>query len=350
MINDAVFEDLLATFGKSATTLDNKKLPEHKLGFLSTGCGTLDFSLGGGVPYGRLTEILGWQSSGKSVIAANLLASCQKKGGIAIMLDTENSLLSGWANTLGVDDKKLLILNTKYLEDAFDQIEIACEFAKKNKLPACLVVDSLSVLPGKKQLESEKTEDTKALGIEARIVSSALKKINKIIWDSQVALVLVSQIREKIGVMFGNPETTPHGNAIKFYSSVRIKTHAKGFIYPKTAKDDPSGMECRVTIMKNKMSRPRAPIEMDILFDSGIDKAKDAIMLGIKLEKIIFHKGGYYEYKGEKLRMAQFREKFKIELDDGSLLKEITSEADPDSIENEDTITEDTNTNETLTL
>jgi recombination protein RecA len=347
-MNDEIFNDLLATFGKSGSTLDKKKLPEHKLGFLSTGCGTLDFSLGGGVPYGRLTEILGWQSSGKSVIAANLLASCQKKGGIAIMLDTENSLLSGWANTLGVDDKKLLILNTKYLEDAFDQIETACEFAKKNKLPACLVVDSLSVLPGKKQLESEKTEDTKALGIEARIVSSALKKINKIIWDSQVALVLVSQIREKIGVMFGNPETTPHGNAIKFYSSVRIKTHAKGFIYPKTAKDDPSGMECRVTIMKNKMSRPRAPIEMDILFDAGIDKAKDAIMLGIKLEKIIFHKGGYYEYKGERLRMAQFREKFKVELEDGSLLKEITSEADPDSIEPE--TSEDTNTKETLTL
>ena len=347
-MKDEVFNDLLATFGKSGSTLDKKKLPEHKLGFLSTGCGTLDFSLGGGVPYGRLTEILGWQSSGKSVIAANLLASCQKKGGIAIMLDTEHSLLSGWAKTLGVDDKKLLILNTKYLEDAFDQIETACEFAKKNKLPACLVVDSLSVLPGKKQLESEKTEDTKALGIEARIVSSALKKINKIIWDSQVALVLVSQIREKIGVMFGNPETTPHGNAIKFYSSVRIKTHAKGFIYPKTAKDDPSGMECRVTIMKNKMSRPRAPIEMDILFDAGIDKAKDAIMLGIKLEKIIFHKGGYYEYKGEKLRMAQFREKFKIELDDGSLLKDITSEADPDSIEPDES--EDTNTKETLTL
>ena len=107
-----IFEDLLATFGKEGTTLDNKKLPEHKLGFLSTGCGTLDFSLGGGVPYGRLTEILGWQSSGKSVIAANLLASCQKKGGIAIMLDTEHSLLSGWAKTLGVDDKKLL--NLKY--------------------------------------------------------------------------------------------------------------------------------------------------------------------------------------------------------------------------------------------
>jgi recombination protein RecA len=128
--------------------------------------------------------------------------------------------------------------------------------------------------------------------------------------------------------MFGNPETTPHGNAIKFYASVRVKTHSKGFIYPKTAKDDPSGMECRVTIMKNKMARPRAPIEMDILFDSGIDKAKDAIMLGIKLEKIIFHKGGYYEYKGEKLRMAQFREKFETELNDGSLLADITSGSD----------------------
>ncbi len=338
MINDTVFEDLLATFGKEATTLDNKKLPEHKLGFLSSGSGALDFSLGGGVPYGRLTEILGWQSSGKSVIAANLLASCQKKGGIAIMLDTENSMLAGWANTLGIDDKKLLILNTKYLEDAFDKIEIACEFAKKNKLPACLVVDSLSVLPGKKQLESEKTEDTKALGMEARIVSSALKKINKVIWDSQVALILVSQIREKIGVMFGNPETTPHGNAIKFYSSVRIKTHSKGFIIDKKTSDDPIGMECRVTIMKNKMARPRAPIEMDILFDSGIDKVKDTVMLGIKLEKIIFHKGGYYEYKGEKLRMAQFKEKFKTELEDGSLLKDITSGAELPEVESIDSM------------
>jgi recombination protein RecA len=343
-MKDEIFEDLLATFGKEGTTLNNKKLPEHKLGFLSTGCGTLDYSLGGGIPYGRLTEILGWQSSGKSVLAANMLASCQKNGGIAIMLDAEHSLLSGWAKILGVDDKRLLILNAKYLEDAFDKVETACKFAKKNKLPACLVVDSLSVLPGKKQLESEKTEDTKALGMEARIVSSALKKINKIIWDSQVALILVSQIREKIGVMFGNPETTPHGNAIKFYSSVRIKTHAKGFIYPKTAKDDPIGMECRVTIVKNKMSRPRAPIEMDILFDSGIDKVKDAIMLGIKLEKIIFHKGGYYEYKGEKLRMAQFKERFQVELDDGSLYEDIISgtELPDEEVESDTTDTENT--------
>lgn len=349
-MKDEIFEDLLSTFGKEGTTLDTKKLPEHKLGFLSTGCGTLDFSLGGGVPYGRLTEILGWESSGKSVLAANLLANCQKNGGIAIMLDTEHSLLSGWAKTLGVDDKKLLILNANYLEDAFDKIETACEFAKKHKLPACLVVDSLSVLPGKKQLESEKTEDTKALGMEARIVSSALKKINKIIWDSQVALVMVSQIREKIGVMFGNPETTPHGNAIKFYASVRIKTHSKGFIYPSTAKDDPSGMECRVTIVKNKMSRPRAPIEMDILFDSGIDKVKDALMLGIKLEKIIFHKGGYYEYKGEKLRMSKFKERFQAELDDGSLYKDIISGIEHIEVESETTNTEKTNIEKTLTL
>lgn len=323
-MKDEIFDDLLLTFGKSASSLENKKLPEHKLGFISSGSGALDHSLNGGIPYGRITEIYGWQSTGKSIFAANMLASCQRNGGIAIMLDTENSLLSGWSKKLGIDPKKLLILDAKYLEDAFDKIEIACEFAKKNKLPACLVVDSLSVLPCKKQLDPDKkTEDKSALGEEARIVSKALRKINKLIWDSQVSLILVSQIREKIGVMFGNPETTPHGNSIKFYSSVRLRTHNKGFITDKKISDDPLGMECRVTIAKNKMGPPKSPVEIDILYDSGIDKAKDAIMLGIKLNKIIFHKGGYYEYKEEKLRMAQFRVKFKDDLEDGSLLEDI---------------------------
>ena len=325
--NENIFNDLLASFGKDASTLKDKPLPEHKLGFLSTGSMTLDWSLGGGVPYGRLTEIFGWQSSGKSILAANLLASCQKKGGLAIMLDTENSLLSGWATTLGLDDSKLLILSSKYLEDAFDKIIIACEFAKSKKIQACLVVDSISVLPSKAQLESEKIEDTKALGEEARIVSKALRKINKIIWDSKVALILVSQIREKIGVMFGNPETTPYGNSIKFYSCVRVKTHNKGFIYPKNVvKDDPIGMECRLSVIKNKMSQPRGPVEVDVLYSKGFDNIKDTVMLGIKLEKIMFHKGGFYEYKGEKYRLTKFGEKFKKQIEDGSLVESFYSE------------------------
>jgi recombination protein RecA len=337
MNEDEMFEDLLLTFGKAGTALSNKKLPEHKLGFLSTGSAALDYSLGGGIPFGRMTEIFGWQSSGKSIYAANMLASCQRLGGIAIMLDTEYSLLSGWATKLGINPDKLLILESNYLEDAFDKIEIACEFAKKNKVPACLVVDSLSVLPAKKQLEPGKTEDTKALGIEARIVSSALKKINKLIWNSQVALILVSQIREKIGVMFGSPETTPMGNSIKFYASVRLKTHSKGFIYLDNKKsEDPIGMETRITIIKNKMDQPRSPVEIDISYTDGIDKFKDAIMLGIKLEKIVFHKGGYYEYKGEKLRMKQFKERFQESLDDGSFVKELTREDVLEVVKDED--------------
>jgi recombination protein RecA len=240
------------------------------------------------------------------------------------MLDTEYSLLSGWAEKLGINPDKLLILESQYLEDAFDKIETACEFARKNKVPACLVVDSLSVLPCKKQLEADKTEDVKDLGLEARIVSKALKKINKLIWNSQVALILVSQIREKIGVMFGSPETTPMGNSIKFYASVRLKTHSKGFIYPDNKKsEDPIGMETRMTIIKNKMAQPRSPVEIDISYETGIDKAKDAIMLGIKLDKIVFHKGGYYEYEGEKLRMKQFKEKFHKSLEDGSFVAEL---------------------------
>jgi recombination protein RecA len=344
MTKDDVFDDLLLTFGKEGSALSNKKLPEHKLGFLSTGSGALDYSLGGGIPYGRMTEIFGWQSSGKSIYAANMLASCQKAGGIAIMLDTEYSLLSGWAEKLGLNPDKLLVLESQYLEDAFDKIETACEFAKKNKIQACLVVDSLSVLPCKKQLEADKTEELKDLGLEARIVSKALKKINKLIWNSQVALILVSQIREKIGVMFGSPETTPMGNSIKFYASVRLKTHSKGFIYPDNKKsEDPIGMETRMTIVKNKMAQPRSPVEIDISYTTGIDKAKDAIMLGIKLEKIVFHKGGYYEYKGEKLRMKQFKEKFHESLEDGSFVKELLTEEvllkGGDSIEHTSTVT-----------
>ncbi len=319
---DDIFNELLSVFGKDACTLEDKPLPEHKLGFLSTGSNALDWSLGGGIPYGRITEILGWQSSGKSVIAANLLASCQKKGGLAILLDTEHSLLSEWATTLGVDTSKLCILDTEYLEEAFDKIEIACNFAKEKKIQACLVVDSISVLPTKKQLELEKTEDTRALGEEARIISSALKKVKNSIWKSKVALVLVSQLREKIGVMFGSNVTTPGGNAIKFYSAVRIETHNRGFIYPKNvAKDDPIGMECRISIIKNKITRPRAPVETEILYDRGFDKIKDTVILGVKMNKILFHKGGYYEYQGEKLRMKQFSEKYKDKIKDGSLIK-----------------------------
>ncbi len=340
MTEDEIFEDLLLTFGKSGTSLKNKKLPEHKLGFLSTGSGALDYALGGGIPYGRMTEIFGWQSSGKSIYAANMLASCQRAGGIAIMLDTEYSLLSGWAQKLGINPDKLLILESNYLEDAFDKIEIACDFAKKNKVQACLVVDSLSVLPSKKHLDADKQEDVKDLGLEARIVSKALKKINKSIWSSKVALVLVSQIREKIGVMFGSPETTPMGNSIKFYASVRLKTHSKGFIYPDNKKsEDPIGMETRMTIVKNKMDQPRSPVEIDISYTTGIDKAKDAIMLGIKLEKIVFHKGGYYEYKGKKLRMKQFREEFHESLVDGSFIKELTEVVEKDVLTDGDSLT-----------
>jgi recombination protein RecA len=345
MTKDDIFEDLQLTFGKAGVPLSKKKLPEHKLGFLSTGSGALDYSLGGGIPYGRMTEIFGWQSSGKSIYAANMLASCQKAGGIAIMLDTEYSLLSGWATKLGINPDKLLILESEYLEDAFDKIEVACDFASKNKVQACLVVDSLSVLPSKKLLEADKQEDVKDLGLEARIVSKALKKINKKIWNSQVALVLVSQIREKIGVMFGSPETTPMGNAIKFYASVRLKTHSKGFIYPDNKKsEDPIGMETRMTIVKNKMDQPRSPVEIDISYTTGIDKAKDAIMLGIKLDQIVFHKGGYYEYKGKKLRIKQFREEFHESLADGSFVEELLEShklllKDGDSVEFTPTVT-----------
>jgi protein RecA len=260
-----------------------------------------------------------------SIFAANLLASCQKNGGVGIMLDTENSMLSGWSKKLGIDDSKLLILDSDYLEDAFDKIELACEFAKRNKVPACLVVDSLSVLGCKKQFEAGKTEDTKALASEARIVSTALRKINKLIWNSKVALILVSQVREKIGIVFGNPETTPHGNAVKFYSSVRLKTANTGFIHPENKKsEDPIGMSCRVSIVKNKMDRPRSPVEVEISYSHGIDKVMDTITLGIKLDSIVFHKGGFFEYKGQKLRIKQFKEYFNKELEDGSMLKDIT--------------------------
>ncbi len=334
-VEDDVLKDLIDKYSSSkkdvpACFLDAKNLPEHKLGFLSTGSYMLDNALGGGVPYGRMIEIYGWEAAGKSFLAGNLLANCQKSKGISVLLDTEYSLLPQWAKCLGINDSKLIIIQPDHLQDAFEKIVTISEFIAKKNVPCCIVVDSVSATPAKEEVEAEAFDKSIALGVHAKVLSLALRKLSKIMWDRKIALVFISQLREKIGMTWGGGTTSIGGKAIRFHAAVRIEMQKKGLLYTdSTAKDDPIGVNCKVTIAKNKIAIPYKSAEMDILFNEGLDIGKDGLLWAIKLGIVKFHKMGWYEYKDKKYRAKDFKKDFEKQILDGSLFKNPPKEEIP---------------------
>ena len=283
---------------------DNKTIDIEEI---STGSLGLDMALGiGGLPKGRIVEIYGPESSGKTTLALQVIASAQKKDGICAFIDAEHAVDPVYAKNLGVDVDKLLISQPDAGEQA---LEIADTLVKSGAVDV-LVVDSVAALVPKAELEGD-MGDTH-VGLQARLMSQALRKLTSSIAKTNAMVIFINQIRMKIGIMFGSPETTTGGNALKFYASVRLDIRRIGQIKDK---DQIIGNQTRVKVVKNKVAPPFKVVEFDILYGEGISKEGEIIDLGV-LSGIVEKSGSWYSYNGE--RIGQGRENAKKFLLDNS--------------------------------
>ena len=272
---------------------------------ISTGSLALDLALGiGGLPKGRIVEIYGPESSGKTTLALHAIAEAQKAGGLAAFIDAEHALDPSYAKKIGVDIENLLISQPDAGEQA---LEITDTLVRSGAVDV-LVVDSVAALVPKAELEGEMGDSH--MGLQARLMSQALRKLTSTVSRSNTLIIFINQIRMKIGVMFGNPETTTGGNALKFYASVRIDIRSIGKIKDK---EDIIGSQTRVKIVKNKVAPPFKIIDFDIMYGEGISKTGELLDLGIKAN-VVEKSGSWFAYNGEKL--GQGRENAKIFLRD----------------------------------
>jgi recombination protein RecA len=259
---------------------------------IPTGSLSLDIALGGhGVPYGRVTELFGPESSGKTTLALHIIANAQRSGGIAAFIDAEHALDTTWAKRLGVDVSSLLVSQPDSGEQALDIAEM---LIKSNSV-AVIVVDSVAALTPKAELEGEMGDSH--MGLQARLMSQAMRKLTAVICKSKTALIFINQIRMKIGVMFGNPETTTGGKALKFYSSVRLDIRRIATI---KEGNDASGSRIRARVVKNKIAPPFRETEFDIMFDSGISYEGDLLDMGIGCD-VVTKSGAWLNYGDMKL-------------------------------------------------
>lgn len=276
---------------------------------ISTGSLGLDIALGiGGLPKGRIVEIYGPESSGKTTLALSVIAQAQKKGGTCAFIDAEHALDPSYAKKIGVDINNLLISQPDAGEQA---LEIADTLVRSGAIDV-LVVDSVAALVPKAELEGEMGDSH--MGLQARLMSQALRKLTATVSRSNTLIIFINQIRMKIGVMFGNPETTTGGNALKFYASIRMDIRRIGAIKDK---DDVVGSQTRVKIVKNKVAPPFKTVDFDIMYGEGISKVGELIDLGVKAG-IVEKAGAWFSYNGEKL--GQGRENAKQVLRDNQAL------------------------------
>ncbi|MEM9415420.1 MAG: recombinase RecA [Planctomycetota bacterium] len=274
--------------------------PTKILPGISTGAISLDLALGGrGIPKGRVVEIFGPESSGKTTLCLHLIASAQKEGGMAAFIDAEHALDPSWARKLGVNLEDLLVSQPDTGEQGLE----ICEMLVRSNAVDLIVVDSVAALIPRAEIEGEMGDSH--VGLQARLMSQALRKLTGAINRSQCTVIFINQIREKIGVMFGNPETTPGGRALKFYSSVRIDIRRTASIKDG---DRAVGNRTRARVVKNKTAPPFRQAEFDIMFDEGISASGDLIDLAVE-EGVVQKSGAWFSF-GE-IRLGQGRENAK---------------------------------------
>jgi len=300
---DAAISQIDENFGKGSVMKLGQKAAIN-IEAISTGSLSLDLALGiGGLPKGRVVEIYGPESSGKTTLALQVLAEAQKTGGICAFVDAEHALDPVYAKKLGVKTEELLISQPDTGEQA---LEIADTLIKSGSI-SVLVVDSVAALTPRAELEGEMGDHH--VGLQARLMSQSLRKLTGSIAKTNTMVIFINQIRMKIGIMFGNPETTSGGNALKFYSSVRMDIRRIGAIKDK---EQIVGNSTRVKVVKNKVSPPFKVVEFDLMYGKGISKSGELIDLGSKVD-IVEKSGAWYAYKGEKI--GQGRENAKIYLE-----------------------------------
>ena len=297
---DVAISQIEKQFGKGSIMKLGTKEAVVPIAVISTGSISFDAALGcGGIPRGRVIEVFGPESSGKTTIALQIIAEAQKQGGMAAFVDAEHALDPIYAAKLGVDVDNLLVSQPDYGEQA---LEIAEALVRSGAIDV-LVVDSVAALVPKAELDGEMGDSH--VGLQARLMSQALRKLTAIVAKSHTCLVFINQIREKIGVMFGNPETTTGGRALKFYSSVRIDIRRIGAIKDG---DQVVGSRTRVKIVKNKTAAPFREAEFDMMYGEGISREGDLLDLAVT-GNLVEKSGSWFSYKGE--RIGQGRENAK---------------------------------------
>jgi recombination protein RecA len=302
---DLALQSIEKQFGKGAVMKMGDSASAQQVSAIPTGCLGLDLALGiGGIPEGRIVEIYGPESSGKTTLTLHIAAECQKSGGTVAFIDAEHALDTQYAARLGVNIPNLLISQPDCGEQALEITDMLVRSGAVN----LLIVDSVAALTPRAELEGDMGDSH--MGLQARLMSQALRKLTGSISKSNTTVVFINQLRMKIGVMFGNPETTTGGNALKFYSSIRMDIRKIGAI---KNGDEIIGNKTRVKVVKNKMAPPFRSVEFDIMFNVGISKTGDLLDLAVN-ESIIDKAGAWFSYQDQKI--GQGRENAKQYLQD----------------------------------
>lgn len=330
---DAAMSQIQKQFGKGAIMKLGERAAQMNIETISTGSISLDLASGvGGVPKGRIVEIYGPESSGKTTLTLHIVAEAQKKGGKAAFIDAEHALDPVYAKNLGVQVDDLLVSQPDTGEQALE----ICDMLARSGALDVIVIDSVAALVPKAEIQGEMGDSH--VGLQARLMSQALRKIAGTVNKSNTCVIFINQLREKIGVMFGNPETTTGGRALKFYASMRLDVRRIETI---KSGDQMLGNRTRVKVVKNKVAPPFKQAEFDIMYGQGISKAGDVLDCAVEA-KIVEKAGSWYSYEGE--RIGQGRENVKKWLEDnpdtldrieGQLLEtlkpeEVTEEQAPD--------------------